>query len=200
MKKLAAAIIALAVATPALARKVGDVEFAESLSAGGTKLVLNGAGFRKKFGVLKVYAGGLYLPQRAHDAEAIIAADAPRLVRMVFLRSVSRVLIMDTYRDGFEKSSPGPGLSDLLANLETIAAAIPEDGARKGTETIVTYVPGKGTTVRSAGAEKAVTVRGKEFADAMLRLWLGAVPADEELKTAMLGGKSEPALAGAPAR
>ena len=174
----------------ASAGKVAGVEFPDSVNVGGKKLALNGAGVRKKFAVLKIYAGGLYVAHRAHDAEAIIEADAPRLVRMVFLRGVSKTLIMDAYRDGFEKNSPGPALFDLLANLETIAPAIPDD-VKKGTEMFITYVPGEGTTVRSSGGAKLkpVTVRSKEFADAMLRLWIGPVPADGDLKTAMLAGK-----------
>jgi hypothetical protein len=60
MKKLLAAAFALAVATPALARNVAGVEFPDSIDVGGQKLVLNGAGLRKKF-IIKVYAGGLYV-------------------------------------------------------------------------------------------------------------------------------------------
>jgi hypothetical protein len=188
MKKVAVAVLALAVATPALAGKVAGVEFPDAITVGGKKLALNGAGVRKKFSVLKIYVGGLYVAHRARDAEAIIDADAPRLVRMVFLRGVSKTLIMDAYRDGFEKNSPGPALFDLLANLETIAPAIPDD-VKKNTEMFITYVPGEGTTVRSTGVAKTVTVRSKEFADAMLRLWIGTVPADGDLKAAMLAAK-----------
>lgn len=188
MNQLVAALLAVAIATPAFARNVGGVEFPESIAVGPRKLALNGAGFRKKFGALKVYAGGLYLPHRATHAESIIAADAARLVRMVFLRGVRKVLIMDAYRDGFEKNSPGPGLYDLLANLETIAPAIPDE-VKKGTEILITYVPEEGTTIRCSDVAKAVTVRSKEFADAMLRLWLGGAPADDDLKAAMLAGK-----------
>ncbi len=183
MKKLAAAVLALAVATPALARKVAGVEFPESIDVGGHKLALNGAGVRKKF-IIKVYAGGLYLPQRSSDAAAIVAADAPKRVRMVFLRGVSKKQIMDAYREGFEKNSAGPGLKDLLAKLDQIAPAIPD--LKEGAEMFVTYVPGEGTTVAAAGGGKA-TVPGKELADALFLNWLGRAPADADLKAAMLG-------------
>ncbi len=183
MKKLAAAALALVVATPALARKVAGVEFPDSIDVGGQKLALNGAGIRKKF-IIKVYAGGLYLAEPSHDAAAIVAADAPKRVRMVFLRSVSKSQIMDAYREGFEKNSAGPGLKDLLAKLEQIAPAIPN--LREGAEMFVTYIPGEGTTVAAAGGGK-VTVPGKEFADALFRNWLGSAPADEDLKAAMIG-------------
>jgi hypothetical protein len=184
MKKLLAAAFALAVATPALARNVAGVEFPDSIDVGGQKLVLNGAGLRKKF-IIKVYAGGLYVSQPAKDAAAIVAADATKRVRMVFLRTVTKAQIMDAYREGFEKNSGGPGLKDLLAKLDQIAPAIPGE-LKEGAEMLVTYVPGEGTTVGAAGSGKA-TVAGKELADALFKNWLGRAPADEELKAGLLG-------------
>jgi Chalcone isomerase-like len=183
MTKLAAAALALAVATPALAKKVGGVEFPDTVEVGGEKLVLNGAGIRKRF-IIKVYAGGLYLPRRMDDADAIVAADAPKRVRMAFLYDVTSGQIMGAFREGFEKNSPGPALKDLLAQLDQIAPAIPD--LPEGSEMVVTYVPGQGTTVTAPGGAKA-TVPGKPFADAMFRNWLGPAPADKDLKAAMLG-------------
>lgn len=185
MKKLAALLASLAIALPAHAAKVGGVTFQDSIDVDGAKLTLNGAGVRKRF-VIKVYAGGLYLAEPSKDANAVVQADAPKRVRMVFLREVSRAQILDAYREGFRNNSAGPGLDALLAQLEKIAPAIPD--LKEGAEMFVTYVPGKGTTVAAAGGGAPVTVEGKEFADAMFRNWLGPQPADAGLKQAMLGG------------
>lgn len=46
------------------ALEVGKVNVPESITAGGSDLVLNGAGIRSKFG-LKLYVGSLFLPRRA---------------------------------------------------------------------------------------------------------------------------------------
>jgi hypothetical protein len=183
MRKLVAALAAAALAVPALARQVGGVEFPEAIKVGGTDLKLNGAGIRSRF-VVKVYAGGLYLAEPSGDAEAILAADAPKRVRMVFLRDVDKKRIMDTYREGFEKNSAGPELAGLLEKLERIGPALAD--MRRGAEMFVTYVPGEGTTVAAAGGS-SVTVEGKDFADAMFRNWLGPNPADPSLKSAFLG-------------
>jgi hypothetical protein len=183
MKKLALVVAALALALPAQAKKVGDVEFPETTDAGGQTLKLNGAGIRKKF-IIKVYAGGLYLAEPSSDAAAIVAADAPKRVRMVFLRDVSRRQILDAYKEGFEKNSSGPGLAALLAGLDRIAPALAD--MKSGSEMSVTYLPGQGTTVAVTGGGSA-TVEGKELADALFRNWLGKEPADGGLKDAMLG-------------
>jgi hypothetical protein len=184
MKKLAAALAVAALALPAHAVKVGGVDFPDSIDVDGTALKLNGAGLRKKF-VIKVYAGGLYLAQPSKDAEAIVSADQPKRVRMVFLRDVSRDQVMDAYREGFRNNSAGPNLDALLKQLDQLAPAIPN--LKEGAEMFVTYVPGKGTTVAAAGGGSPVTVPGKDFADAIFRNWLGKEPADESLKDGMLG-------------
>lgn len=184
MHRLAAAVaLALAVPSTAHARKVGGVEFPDTISVGGTELKLNGAGVRKKL-FISVYAGGLYVAEPSRDGAAVIAADAPKRVRMVFLRDVDKGKIMDTYREGFENNSAGPALPDLLAKLERIRPAIPD--MRRGGEMFVTYVPGQGTTVAAAGGG-SVTIEGKEFGDAMFRNWLGPKPADADLAKAFLG-------------
>lgn len=183
MKKLAAALAALALAAPALARDVAGVQFPDAISVGGQELRLNGAGVRTKFFV-KVYAGGLYLAEPSKDPDAIVAADAPKRVRMVFLRDVSKGQIMDTYREGFQNNSAGPALPGLLAKLDQVAAGLVD--LRKGAEMFVTYLPGQGTTVAAAGG-KPVTVEGKDFADAMFRNWFGPKPADPDLKAKLLG-------------
>jgi hypothetical protein len=183
MKKLALVVAALALALPAQARKVANVDFADTADVGGQTLKLNGAGIRKKF-IIKVYAGGLYLAAPSADAAAIVEADAPRLVRMVFLRDVSKKQILDAYKEGFEKNSKGPGLAALVADLDKLGPALAD--MKEGSEMTVSYVPGQGTTVAAAGGG-SVTVPGKEFADALLRNWLGKEPADGGLKDAMLG-------------
>src|SRR5512144_2908913 len=112
MTKTVAALAAVALATPALPREVAGVQFPDTVSVGGRELRLNGAGIRTKF-FAKVYAGALYLAEPSSDADAIVAADLPKRVRMVFLRDVDRKKILETYREGFHNNSSGPGLDGL---------------------------------------------------------------------------------------
>jgi hypothetical protein len=186
MKRLAAAVLAVAVATPAAAKKVAGVDFPQFVEVSGQKLRLNGAGVRRKF-VVKVYAGGLYLAQPSRDPQAIVGADAARRIRMVFLRDVTKKQAMDSYREGIEKNSPRTPRAELLPKLDQLGTAIP-DTLKERSEMLVTYVPGQGTTVEVTGGGTA-TVPGKDFADAMFRIWLGDSPADEDLKAAMLAGE-----------
>ena len=182
MKPVLAALLGLALAAPASAREVAGVKMDETVTVAGQTLALNGAGIRKKF-VIKVYVGALYLAAPASDPEAIVAADAPKRVRMVFLRDVGRDSILGAFRDGFDANS-GAQAAQARADLERVAGAIPD--VKEGGELVVTYVPGEGTTLSATGGGSA-TVPGKAFADALFRNWLGTKPADQDLKKAMLG-------------
>jgi len=56
-------------------------------------------------------------------------------------------------------------------------------------EMTFTYVPGSGTEVTIAGKVKG-TIAGKEFADALLRAWIGPKPGPGEgFKKDILGAK-----------
>lgn len=184
MRPVAAALAAVLAAAPlsALARDVSGVALADTVTVDGKALQLNGAGVRKKLFV-KVYVGALYLPARSSDAAAIVAADEPRHVRMVFLRDVDRDAIMGAFRDGFRANSKGPDLPALERELDRLAPAI--GNVKEGQELTVTYVPGAGTTV--TGPKASVTVPGKPFADALFRNWLGSDVADRDLRKRMLG-------------
>ena len=93
MRQAAAALAALLAASPlqTLARDVSGVKLADTVTVDGKPLQLNGAGMRKKL-FIKVYVGALYLPARSSDAAAIVAADEPKYVRMVFVRDVDEGL------------------------------------------------------------------------------------------------------------
>lgn len=184
MRQAAAALAALLAASPlpALAKDIAGVKLADTVTVDGKALQLNGAGLRKKL-FIKVYVGALYLPARSSDAAAIVAADEPKHVRMVFVRDVDQDSIMGAFRDGFRKNSKGPDLAALEKDLDRIAPAI--GNVKERGEITVSYVPGAGTTV--TGPKGSVTVAGKPFADALFRNWLGPDVADGDLKKHMLG-------------
>jgi hypothetical protein len=186
MTRIAAAALLACLSTAASAREIEGVKLADTLDAGGRTLLLNGAGVRKKsFLKVKVYVGALYVAARSRDAQAIVAADEPKAVRMVFLRDVDRDKILDAFKEGFENNSRAR-LAELLPKLELLRAAIPAEIKERQVLSVV-YEPGKGSTVGVEGGKPA-TVEGKDFADALFRNWLGQEPADSDLKEGMLAG------------
>ncbi len=178
----AALLVSMLLSVPALAKELKGVKMADTLEAGGKTLKLNGMGLRTK-AIFKVYVAGLYLEEPSSDAAAICTKDQVRQVEMVMLRDLEKSKITEAITAGFEKNSADklPALKDRLAKLN---ASVPD--LKEGQILRLTYVPGKGTTVKGGSAAE-VTIEGKDFADALFTVWLGKTPVDEDLKNGMLG-------------
>jgi hypothetical protein len=184
------ALLLLLAALPASAIEVAGVKVPDTFTVDGKPLVLNGAGLRTKtMFKVKVYVGALYLPQRSTDAAAVVALDAPKAIRLVLLRDVDRGSMLNSFKEGIEANSPSQAAA-LAPRLKLVEDSFPAE-FKEGQVLAVTYVPGQGTTVGVEGA-RGVTVEGKDFADALFRIWLGPKPTDgglEDLQAAMLTGK-----------
>ena len=179
----ALALAAAFVLAPGLqARELAGVTMPDTLDAGGKTLKLNGMGLRKK-AIFKVYVGGLYLETPTKDA-AVATNDVPKVMRMQFVRSVGKDKIVEGFNEGFEANAKEKAAAQK-ANVDKFLAALPD--MKDGDVITYEYVPGKGTTV-SAGGKDLVTIEGKDFADALFLVWLGAKPPTEDLKKGLLGG------------
>ena len=86
--------------------EIAGVAVPATVDAGGQTLVLNGAALRKK-SIIKVYVAGLYLPARSQDANAILASDGPRELRMQFVRDVGKDKMCEAWDESLENNSPG---------------------------------------------------------------------------------------------
>jgi hypothetical protein len=157
------------------AKELHGVTLDDSVTVAGKQLRLNGAGTRTKF-MVKVYVGGLYLEQPTHDPAKAIVLDGVKRIELVMLRDLSKKKIVDAIRDGFEKVGKDKALAKELTQFEGAFGDL-----KKGERLTLTFSPSSGTTVGST------TVPGREFAEALLAVWLGNSPADADLKRAMLG-------------
>jgi hypothetical protein len=171
-------VVALSVASAAHAREVAGVIVPDQIQVEGKPLKLNGMGVRKKM-MFKVYVAALYLESPTGDAQAAIHADERKQVEMVVLRDLSRDQIARAVRDGIAGNAKA-SLPAISERLDRFAAALTD--RKQGEHMSITYVPGKGILVASA------VIEGKDFADALLSVWLGEHPADNDLKQALLGG------------
>ncbi len=176
------ALVALCLALPGLARELSGVTMPDTLTVGEKTLKLNGMGVRKK-AIFKVYVGGLYLESPSKDAAAILAADAPRVIRMQYVRNVEKAKIAEAFREGFQNNAPDLAAKQKAA-IDRMIAAVPD--LKDGETMSFLYVPGKGTTL-DHGGKALFTAEGKEFADAVFLLWLGPKPPSEDLKKGLLG-------------
>ncbi len=63
------------------------IKFEPTAQVGGAALQLNGTGVRTR-AIFKVYAAGLYVPQKANSAAALLSQKGPRRLSLTMLRNV----------------------------------------------------------------------------------------------------------------
>jgi hypothetical protein len=166
------------------AATVAGVTIDDQITVNNQKLILNGAGLRKKL-MFKVYTGALYLPTRQTNPTSIITADTSRRMVMHFLMDVDKGKIAEAWTEGLVNT---PNASPEVKTAFTSLASWMED-MEEGQNIVMTYVPGIGTTVEVAGKNKG-TLGGKAVADAILSTWIGAKPGPgADFKKSILGGR-----------
>jgi hypothetical protein len=159
-----------------------------TVSAGGPEIVLNGAGIRTKFFV-KVYAAGLYLEKKSSTPAAVLALAGPKRVSMHLLRDVSAKQILDALHEGVDANNSAPAREKLKPQLDALDAVMTGMGPiKKGDVVTLDYVPGSGTVVTVNAQPKGKAIPGNALYDALLRVWLGDDPVQDDLKKELLGG------------
>jgi hypothetical protein len=157
------------------------------VTEGGTELVLNGAGLRTRF-MFRVYVGALYVQKKTGAANAIISDAGAKRVMMHMLRDVPADQFADALEDGLKNNNPAEELAKLDAQVKQLRAVFDAVRiAKKADVILIDYLPGSGTRITINGAVKA-TIAGEDFNRALMRVWLGDKPADNDLKKGMLGG------------
>jgi hypothetical protein len=174
--------LALTLSTTLSAGEVAGVKMPDTVTVEEKTLKLNGMGLRTRI-MFKVYVAGLFLETPSHDAAAVISADEAKRIELSILRKLSGSQVAEAIAEGFEKNSKAQ-LPALKARLDTLKGWIPD--VDKGDAIVLTYVPGKGTIVSARVSEKGV-IEGKDFSDALLSVWLGPNPVQDDLKTKLLG-------------
>jgi len=170
---------------PASAAEVEGVRLPEQIVVAGRTLHLNGAGVRTKF-FFDIYVGALYLEHPLRRAEAVLDDAGARHVRMVFLyKEVGREKLTAGWRAGFEKNQSRRSMDALRDRLAAFNRMFGD--ARRGDVIDFDFLPDGETRVAVNGRERG-RIEGRDFQRALLAVWLGRRPADDDLKRAMLGG------------
>jgi len=182
--RLAALLALFLTASAAWAGTLAGITLPDKVDVDGHSLVLNGMGLRSKL-FIKVYVGGLYLPQKEKSAEKVLAADTPRRMALHFIYDVSKDQMCEAWDEGLEANTPNAS-AEVKKNFKTLCSWM--DGVGKGQQLTLTYLPDQGTRVEIAGKVKG-TLPGKPTADAILSTWIGPDPAPgKDFKKAVLGG------------
>jgi hypothetical protein len=178
-------LLLLAFALPLQAAEVAGVKFEDQVRIADTQLALTGAGLRQRF-IFDVYTMGLYV--RDAKADLIMQPGAKRVaIRM--LRNVDADTFTAALVDGMRPNHDAATMQALaprIAELSAIMALLKE--AKKGMTITLDWLPGTGTQMTVDGRFTGAPIAGEDFYQALLRIWLGPKPVQEDLKRALGGG------------
>ena len=178
-------LLALLICLPADAAEVAGVKFDDTTQVSGTALKLNGAGLRKR-AFFQVYAIGLYVADKKLD---LISQPGPKRVAIHMLRDVDADTFTEALVDGMRPNHDEATMKALeprIAQLSAIMAELKE--AKKGMAIALDWQPGAGTVLTADGKPRGKPIAGEDFYRALLRIWLGENPVQDDLKKSLLGG------------
>lgn len=178
-------LLLLCLSLPAFAAEVAGVRIDDKARVANAELTLTGAGLRKR-AFFQVYAMGLYVADRKADA---ITQPGAKRVAIHMLRDVGADQFTSALSDGMRDNHSAAeykALEPRVAQLGAILAGIKE--AKTGMVIFLDGVPGAGTQVSVNGKPEGKPIEGEDFYRALLRIWLGAKPVQDDLKKALLGG------------
>ena len=171
------------------AADIEGVRIEEKITApGGQQLVLNGAGVRTKLAVIKLYVGALYLPAKMTDAEEIIKdASAKRVAMHVLADELTARDLTASLNNAIAANHIPAEIALIESRLRDLNRMMSTVGVlKKGATVVLDYNPSVGTRISINGEEKLV-IKGDDFFQAMLRIWIGKKPVDGGLRRLMLG-------------
>jgi hypothetical protein len=175
----------VAFALPLQAAEVAGVKFDAGVRVADTQLALTGAGLRQRF-IFDVYAMGLYV--RDARADPVMQPGAKRIA-IHMLRNVDADTFAQALVDGMRPNhdeATMQALAPRIAELNALMAQMKE--AKKGMAITLDWLPGTGTQMTVNGKPGGAPIAGEDFYRALLRIWLGPRPVQDDLKKALLGG------------
>jgi flagellar motor switch/type III secretory pathway protein FliN len=186
MKKLNLLLVLLVFSGNVFAVEIAGVHPADEIQLGGQALKLNGAGLRTKF-FFKVYVAALYLPQKQKSAETVISDDKGHRIALHMLRELSSEKLYKSFVEAIEANHSTTEVTAMSAEMKQMAEIFDAvKQVKEGDVITLDYLPGVGTQIGVNGALRG-TIDGAQFNQAVLRIWLGNHPAQEDLKESLLG-------------
>ena len=169
------------------AAEVAGVKFEDRIQLGGGELALNGAGLRTR-AFFKVYAMGLYVPQKKSAPAEVLDVKGAKRVHIVLLRDVGAETFADSLINGLKNNSTETEYAKLKDRAEQFRATILElKEVAKGAVVDLDFLPDSGTRLSVSGQQRGKDIQGDDFYRGLLRIWLGEKPAQDDLKEALLG-------------
>jgi len=163
--------------------EISGVNLPDSITLQDKVLSFNGAGVRSKF-FIDLYVGSLFTVGQVDQASKVIDSDQPAAIRLnITSGMITSEKMTDAMNEGFDRATDGDPASIQESITEFIATFA--EPIKEGDQFTLMSVPGEGIISYKNGKQLSVT-RGETFRKAVMAIWLGKNPTDEDLKEDML--------------
>ena len=180
------ALLLAGAAVAASGAEVAGVRLEDKAQVESKDLVLNGAGLRKRF-MFNVYVIGLYLPEKKSDAAAVLQLAGPKRAELHILRDVGGDTFTDALVEGLRENHTEADFKALEPRVKELAGIFAEIKEAKKGMVIALDWTGAATRLVVDGKPAGKPIAGEDFYKALLRIWLGDKPVQNDLKKSLLG-------------
>ena len=168
------------------AAEVAGVRLDDKTQVESRDLVLNGAGLRKRL-FFNVYVIGLYLPEKKSDTAAVLQTAGPKRAAIHMMRDVGADQFTEALVDGLRANLSEAEFRALEPRVKELADIMSEvKEAKKGMQLALDWT-GSATRLLVNGKPTGKPIAGEDFYRALLRIWIGDKPVQDDLKKALLG-------------
>jgi hypothetical protein len=176
-------LLLVLLAMPVAAAEVAGVKMDDKTRVVDTELSLSGAGLRRR-AFFQVYAVGLYVQDRKADP---ISQPGPKRVQIHMLRDVGADTFTEALADGIKANHSEAEAKALEPRIKQLGATIAQIKEAKKGMTIALDWNRSATQVVIDGKPAGPPIEGEDFYRALLKIWLGDKPVQDDLKKALLG-------------
>ena len=174
-------------ATPSVAASLQGQRFDDNTRLAAQELALNGLGLRSIL-FIKVYVAGLYLPEKATIFRVIANMPGPKRLQLRMLRKADADDFIEALVEGSEENTSKAELVQLSARMQQLTQTINAIGSVVAGDSLnFDFVPGLGTSVTVNGMKRGTVIEGADFYNAVLKIFIGENPVDDQLKAGLLG-------------
>ncbi len=177
----------MALACAASAAEVAGVKLPDTMKLGNADLMLNGGGLRVKV-FFKVYVAALYLPEKKGAAADVLALKGPKRMHIVTRRDLGAEDFANALVESMHANMSEAEAAAMKPRIDQFRKTILDvKETKEGTVVELDYLPESGTRLSLNGQQRGADIPGEDFYRALLRIWLGDKPAQDDLKNALLG-------------
>ena len=174
-------------AVKADAATMEGLQFEDQAKLASRELKLNGLGIRSIF-IFKAYVAGLYLSEKASTSQEALQQSGPIRLQLRMLMEIGAPDIKKALVDGMRKNVSETEWQAMQDRVAQFSRTIESVGtARVGDTITLDFIPERGMTLAVNEVTKGSPIRGQDFYNAMLAIFVGDDPVDTRLKRGLLG-------------